>query len=32
MDWKAGNIPFPFDHFFFCFLPAEAAAGACTGH
>jgi hypothetical protein len=24
------DIPFPFDHFFFCFLPADAAAGACT--
>ena len=24
-------VPLPFDHFFFCFLPAEAAAGAyCT--
>ena len=23
------GIPFPLDHFFFCFLPAEAAAGAC---
>jgi hypothetical protein len=23
------DIPFPFDHFFFCFLPADAAAGAC---
>lgn len=25
------DIPLPFDHFFFCFLPAEAAAGACGG-
>lgn len=23
------DIPFPLDHFFFCFLPAAAAAGAC---
>lgn len=23
------DSPFPLDHFFFCFLPAEAAAGAC---
>lgn len=23
-----GGVPFPFDHFFFCFLPADAAAGA----
>jgi hypothetical protein len=23
-----GDIPFPFDHFFFCFLPPEVAAGA----
>ena len=22
------NVPLPFDHFFFCFLPADAAAGA----
>lgn len=22
--------PLPFDHFFFCFLPAAAAAGACN--
>jgi hypothetical protein len=22
------NIPFPFDHFFFCFFPPEDAAGA----
>ena len=22
------EIPLPFDHFFFCFLPADAAAGA----
>ena len=21
-------VPLPFDHFFFCFLPADAAAGA----
>jgi hypothetical protein len=21
-------IPFPFDHFFFCFLPPDVAAGA----
>lgn len=26
MPWRC--IPFPLDHFFFCFLPAEAAAGA----
>lgn len=25
-----GNVPFPFDHFFFCFLPPDAA-GACKG-
>lgn len=24
---KGGGVPFPFDHFFFCFLPAAAAAG-----
>lgn len=24
-------VPFPLDHFFFCFLPAEAAAGAWVG-
>ena len=24
-------VPLPFDHFFFCFLPAEAAAGALSG-
>jgi hypothetical protein len=24
-----GDIPLPFDHFFFCFLPPEDAAGAC---
>lgn len=23
------EIPLPLDHFFFCFLPADAAAGAC---
>lgn len=23
-----GRIPFPFDHFFFCFLPPAAAAAA----
>ena len=22
-------VPLPLDHFFFCFLPADAAAGAC---
>ena len=22
------DVPFPFDHFFFCFLPPEVAAGA----
>ena len=22
------DIPFPFDHFFFCFLPPDVAAGA----
>lgn len=26
------DIPFPFDHFFFCFLPADAAAGAYKSH
>lgn len=24
----ASYVPFPLDHFFFCFLPAAAAAGA----
>lgn len=24
----AADIPFPFDHFFFCFLPPAAAAAA----
>ena len=28
MESKGANVPFPFDHFFFCFLPADAAAGA----
>jgi hypothetical protein len=27
--WWRRNVPLPFDHFFFCFLPADAAAGAC---
>ena len=26
---KKSHIPFPFDHFFFCFLP-PVAAGACS--
>jgi hypothetical protein len=26
---STANIPFPFDHFFFCFLPPVVAAGAC---
>ena len=28
MELDKVNPPLPFDHFFFCFLPAEAAAGA----
>ena len=28
MESDGANVPFPFDHFFFCFLPADAAAGA----
>ena len=28
MESEGANVPFPFDHFFFCFLPADAAAGA----
>ena len=31
MSTMASDIPFPFDHFFFCFLPADAAAGAYEG-
>lgn len=27
-DGEASKVPLPFDHFFFCFLPADAAAGA----
>lgn len=27
LDGVSG-VPFPLDHFFFCFLPAAAAAGA----
>ena len=26
------DVPFPFDHFFFCFFPPEDAAGACSNH
>jgi len=29
MEVERECVPFPLDHFFFCFLPAEAAAGAC---
>jgi hypothetical protein len=25
---KSDNVPLPFDHFFFCFLPPVDAAGA----
>lgn len=28
VDAQVQNIPFPFDHFFFCFLPPDDAAGA----
>ena len=27
-DVMVGFLPFPFDHFFFCFLPPVDAAGA----
>ena len=30
MEERRKYTPLPFDHFFFCFLPAEAAAGACA--
>ena len=29
VDKTMVHTPLPFDHFFFCFFPAEAAAGAC---
>lgn len=25
------NVPFPLDHFFFCFLPPVAAGACCKG-
>lgn len=35
ISMRQGNgrtVPFPLDHFFFCFLPAVAAAGAYFTH
>lgn len=29
---KGEEVPFPLDHFFFCFLPVVAAAGAYILH
>lgn len=32
MERGKGGLPFPLDHFFFCFLPVVAAAGAYILH